>query len=187
MLVGTDYIVTYDAVQGNPGTRFAWCSNRQHDDLPNIQHVKGGMAHVVDHATRGKNAVHGILMDSAKGGGSRMMVISHRRTSRSCPTAVRRGVPPPPYCGIKTPSGEDFVFQADDEIRFDNDGLLFTGTAGVVRRHKHGVSELALFHGSRIGNKEIRVTVDDPERGIAPHGPACLRSREPASGARPAC
>lgn len=167
MLVGTDYIVVYDALDGWSGSRFVWTSNGVYDEMPNIIHIKGGGENVVDMNSRIKNGSRGTMWDSWKAGRSRMMIVSHKKDVQH----VRKRGERIPFVRIKTQSSEDYVFQNDEwqdkEFNYTKDGVAFAGRTGLIRRHNDGKTELALFHGSTIGANGVTVTVDDSEFGVS--------------------
>lgn len=167
LLAGSDYIVVYDAIDGWSGTRFVWTSNGVHDEMPNIIPIKGGDQNVVDLSSRLKNGSKGTMWDVWKGGRSRMTIVSHKPEVQLIRSKKGEDVP---YVHLKTPSGEDWVFQNDEwqdpEIDYSGGGMSFKGRAGIIRRHEGGLQELALFHGKNIGFAGLTASVDNPELGV---------------------
>ena len=166
MLVGTEYIITYDAILEPCGTRFAWNSAGVDDELPFIYPLKGGSENILDTSSRARDQQRGVLFDAWKGGGDRLMLVTHLAGVKAMPPKRARGEPPP-YSRVQTPTSEDFVFQDSHEIVWNDGGMSFDGTAGVIRNRKNHQTELALFHGKEIGNREVSLSVDDPEFGVS--------------------
>jgi hypothetical protein len=108
------------------------------------------------------------MWDVWKGGTSRMMIVSHKKGVALLPK--KRGENAP-FVNLKTPTGEDRVFQNDEwqeaEIDYNGDGMTFKGRAGVIRQFNNQTSELALFHGRSIGARGVTVSVDDPDLGVS--------------------
>lgn len=166
MLVGTEYIVTYDAILEPCGTRFAW-NIGANDDMPFIQHIKGGAENIMDTSSRARDQQRGVLYDVWKGGGDRMMLVTHLPGVKVIPPKRVRGEPLPAYCRVQTPTSEDLVFQDSKEINWHGEGIIFQGTAGVIRQRRNHQTELALFHGTQIGNHEVTLAVNDPDLGVS--------------------
>ena len=168
MLAGNDYIVVYDAIDGWSGTRFVWTSNGVHDEMPTIIPIKGGAENVVDLSSRIKNGSRGTMWDVWKGGRSRMMIVTHKPSVQLIPPKKGKDAEP---VHLKTPSGEDWVFQNDEwqdpEFDYSSEGMSFKGRAGIVRKHTGGINEVALFHGKSIGFGGITASVEDPDLGIS--------------------
>jgi hypothetical protein len=167
LLAGSDYIVVYDAIDGWSGTRFVWTSNGVHDEMPNIIPIKGGAENVVDLSSRIKNGSKGTMWDVWKGGRSRMTIVSHKPEVQ-----VIKEKGGSDFCvHLKTPSGEDWVFQNDEwqdpEINYSAAGMNFNGRAGIIRRHIDGTRDLVLFHGKSIGCDGVTASVNNPDLGIS--------------------
>ena len=169
MLVGTDYIVVYDALDGWSGSRFVWTSNGVYDEMPNILYIKGGGENIVDISSRLKGGSRGTMWDVWKGDRSRMMIVSHKKDVVQMPK--KRGEKNP-YVHLKTADSEDWVFQNDEwqeeePINYSEAGMTFKGRAGVIRQRTNQMCELALFHGTAIGAKGVTVTVDGADLGVS--------------------
>jgi len=165
MLVGTDYIVTYDQILDGCGTRFAWNICRD-DEMPFIQHIKGG-GDPVNLVLPKDGFVRGSLSTMIKGGNSHMALVTHKSDVKIIPNKRVKGLPPLPYVRIATPGSEDLIFQGDSDIQYADTKISFTGRAGVIRQRKNGQTEMSLFHGTHIGAKDVTITVDNPELGIS--------------------
>ena len=98
-----------------------------------------------------------------------MAVITHKKG-----IAVK---PEPFGCTVRTKQTQDWVFMDPAGIHFEEDGVLFEGTSGIVRR-RGGAFELALFHGSRIGAGGVAFSTPDPKLGISSQ----IVNRSQASG-----
>ena len=168
MLAGNDYIVVYDAIDGWSGTRFVWTSNGVHDEMPNIIPIKGGAENVVDLSSRMKNGSRGTMWDVWKGGRSRMMIVTHKPDVKLIPSKKGKDAEP---VHLKTPSGEDWVFQNDEwqdpEFDYNSENISFKGRAGIIRKQAGGINEMALFHGRSIGCGGVTASVEDPDLGIS--------------------
>jgi hypothetical protein len=152
LLVGTDYFVTYDATF-NPAIphRFSWF-NKQGDDFPFLQVVKGGSqkTEVNTEATRG------VWLD---GLGDSMVVVSQRKDII---------VKAQPYGAQIIANGStDQVFEDPKGVHFDQDGVKFNGTGGIVRHRANGALELALFHGSQIAAGGVSLQLSGLDAGIS--------------------
>lgn len=167
LLVGSDYIVIHDAINGASGTRFAWNSQGIHDHLPFIHHIKGGADNIADITVRGREGKRGVVYDVWKGGTDRLMLVTHQSEVRIVPPKRAKGTPAPPFSRVSTPTSEDCVFQNAEEITHSGDGMTFRGTCGVVRRRTDRSTELALIHGARIGTDQLTLGVNDPDLGVS--------------------
>jgi hypothetical protein len=45
--------------------------------------------------------------------------------------------------------------------------MVFQGTAGVIRNLKNHQTQLALFHGATIGNRDVSLSVNDTDLGVS--------------------
>jgi hypothetical protein len=176
MLVGTDYIITYDQTLPGCGTRFSWAVSVQ-DEMPIIFHLRGadGTVNLSDAKT---GRVRGSLSTMIKGGNSQMALVTHKKDVEVIPTKHAKGTPELPYFHIRTAGSEDYVFQNDTDITYADSKMTFDGKAGVIRFLKDGETELALFHGTQIGTDPVSLTVDNPDLGIS----AAYRTPDELSG-----
>ncbi|MFD7154220.1 hypothetical protein ACFV9C_06470 [Kribbella sp. NPDC059898] len=175
MLIGSDYLTTYDVVAPNQRTAWTWSVSTAAtgwdansvdevvDELPFI-HVAGRkLSEFTTEFSRGVRTE-----SPADGsGGNVLAVVSHRRDLHVTET--------PWGAQVETPDGTDFVFRRTPSVYYDPaqityDGEVhFTGTAGVVRLAVD--QQLALFQGSRIGTRDLTLTTPDPELAISLHLP----------------
>lgn len=161
MLVGTDYFITYDDVFGNGiSGRYSWFTHPE-EAMPTIEVLKtGGVRNDRDKLRTTKIETReskGLWLD---GSGDFLVLVSHKENFRSIGTDF--GVK------ITTPEGNlDYIFRNDELIQFEGEGLIFKGTAGLARNLKVGGHELALFHGSLIGNELIHLSTDQNKAGIS--------------------
>lgn len=172
MMMGSDYIITFDAIEGTPATRFCWATANNIDEEPNIIHLRGGnrTAELVSEEGHGRDgldhSIHAKWWDPPKGGSDRMMLVSHKKNVSVVPQKVAKGTKPDPYVQVQTPTSTDYVFEDSTTITYSKQGMVFDGTAGVIRNRADGNVEMALFHGAKIGNKDLVVTVSDPKLGF---------------------
>ncbi|MDR2139716.1 MAG: hypothetical protein LBP50_09225 [Tannerella sp.] len=146
LLVGSDYFLIYDDVYNrNISGRFSWFT-RPDEPLPELEVLKGGGADYTYSTKKPEFVTHsgresrGVWFD---GTGDFLTFVSHRKGYR--PQATPYG------CIVRTPEGyTDYVFRNDLPVDVREEGCLFSGTAGLIRR-KQVERELAVFHGSRIG------------------------------------
>jgi len=167
MLVGSDYLVVYDAVNGAALTRTAWTLLDGKDAMPKIIPIKGGTAFSVESTSRGKEVARAQRLDSYVAGGDRMLIVSHRPEVKIVELNRKRKYDASPVPIVETPTSRDYLFQDSKEIVYDTPELTFHGTAGLVRRRTDGTTELALFHGSCVGSGDIVLRVSDPETGVS--------------------
>ncbi|HEY1948033.1 MAG TPA: hypothetical protein VGG97_13555 [Bryobacteraceae bacterium] len=152
LLAGADYFVTYDATF-NPAIphRFSWF-NKRGDDFPFLQVVKGGG----QRTELNTEATSGVWLD---GLGDSMVVVSHRKD-----VVVNAR----PYgAQVQTNGSTDQVFEDPKGVHFDQEGVQFDGSAGIVRHHADGRFELALFHGSQIAAGGVSFQLSGPDAGIS--------------------
>ena len=163
MLVGSDYFLIYDDVYNqNMSTRFSWFTHPE-EELPEINIVRGGGARY--NYTRGKpefithsgSESKGIWLD---GGGDCMAFVSHKKEFTQETTDYG--------CIVTSPQGQkDYIFRNDTPIKAQAQGFVFEGTAGFIRQKDSKIQEMALFHGSKIGNESFEIQISDPDAGIA--------------------
>jgi len=163
MLVGSDYFLIYDDVyNGNMSTRLRLV-NHQWEELSELKVGKGGGAGY--NATKGKpemiklsgRETKGIWFD---GTGDCMTFVSHKIGFKQETT---------PYgCIVIAPDGrKDYIFRNDIPIQSSEKGYQFDGTAGFIRERKPGTQEMALFHGTRIGNADFEIKTSNLDAGIS--------------------
>ncbi|MFB6135416.1 MAG: fibronectin type III domain-containing protein [Halobacteriaceae archaeon] len=143
-LVGTDYLVTYDAVfDEGVRHRFSWFVHRN-DEFPHLALVRGGGRRTEVETEGSKGVWH-------DGEGDCMAVVSHRDD-----LSVERA---PGGCRVRLPDRTDRVFRDQRGVAVDEGDLAFEGSAGVVRRRDDGGTELALFEGSRAAADGVSLAV----------------------------
>jgi len=162
MLAGADYIVTFDEL--NNSSRMSWNIIEDSDVMPTLIPVRGEFAYKVVARTelKGRQSV-ATRWDPYKGGGDRMAIVSHRNDIKFIP---RKSGETRPYEIVSIPGREDFIFQQRDKIRHESPTATFTGTAGMIRRHRDGRRDLALFTGNRIGCDGLTVETEAGELAI---------------------
>jgi hypothetical protein len=177
MLIGTDYFILADDTQGethNTGqgeTRFTWFTAK---DLPypKIAFLTPLVARV-DHWTQLTTRMSkGFIRDAV---GPSVVLISAKKDEiaiehmRATPLAYPEGVGLSQYTPdhtsethpgvfyIRTATSHDRVFRAFAPIHYQESDEAFQGTAGVIRTRTSGATELALFHGTLIAAKDLRL------------------------------
>ncbi len=157
MLVGGDYLVTYDDVYSDSvAHRFAWFTHLN-DPMPFIQLVKGGQRERQKLKTEVKTQeTKGVYHD---GMGDALAIISHK-------SGVK--VQAAEYGAIVTTGNvTDRIFRNDTEINYSSSEAAFTGTAGFIRTRTDGSRELAIFHGKSIAAGGISLAVNNTDTGIS--------------------
>ncbi|HVX67020.1 MAG TPA: fibronectin type III domain-containing protein, partial [Bryobacteraceae bacterium] len=79
---------------------------------------------------------------------------------------------------VKLPHGNDWVFRNPEGIAFQQDGIEFEGTAGLVRHGEDRAWSLALFHGKRVAAGGLSLASGDAGLGVS----AQFTSPEEVSG-----
>ncbi|MFE4330733.1 hypothetical protein ACFRQM_15165 [Streptomyces sp. NPDC056831] len=189
LLVGSDYLVTYDAFAA--GQRMVWTwsvlTEATGHDANSFPHLAERMPFI--HVVRGVRTdgvldgafvtddSWGVRLEGRADGanGNTLAVVSHRddlevAPARSTPWGAR----------IRTPHSLDFVFRHEASahyepktVEFADQGLRFSGTAGTIRLFDDGLRQLTLFHGSAVGTSDLLLTTGDDDLGIS------LRYRDP--------
>ena len=162
MLLGSDYFLIYDDVYNqNIASRFSWFTHLE-DDFPELQNIKGGGPGYVFWNTNPDviklTAVRtkGIWFD---GTGDFLTFVSHKKGYKN--TAKPYG------CIITSPEGnEDYIFRIDKPIDVDENNIIFSGTAGFIRNIP-GQQEMAIFHGSKIGNSQFEIRPQSTDAGLS--------------------
>lgn len=163
MLVGTDYFIVYDDVYFNDViSRFSWFTH-PNEDIPDIQVIKAGRTGPRYFA--GKPTKTELSGPESKGvwydgSGDFLTFVSHKQgfqTQISKFGAI-----------IQNPSGEkDFIFRNDTEVIVEEPEMVFSGLAGFIRKRENGLSEMAIFHGTKIGDENVIIETLNPEAGIS--------------------
>jgi hypothetical protein len=102
-----------------------------------------------------------------KGGGSHLALVTHRDDVKIIPQRKKKGESPSPFVHVRTRDCEDYLFDEEQPVRFAANDMSFEGTSGFIRRRNDGSRELALFHGSTIGDSTISLSVDNSNLGIS--------------------
>ncbi len=167
MLVGHDYIITYDAV--NNMSRVSWNTVKGEDKMPAIIPIRGEIAFRTTQTSVGGHGqvTEGMRLEPYKGGGDRMTLVSHRDNLKVINGKSKFEMPGSTVSEVISPEGNDFIYQQRAPFHSDEKGRVFTGRAGVIRQFKDGRSELNLFHGELIGTKDLQLAVDNPSLGIS--------------------
>jgi len=218
LLVGTDYFVLRDRTAAYPtpaSGRFSWFQAR---DLPfpKLIFLKPLDARVDHWAEVQTQCSKGIIRDAP---GSSLVLVTHKADAvemadmTSTPIsfiqsadvrkyAWRKGAKVVPgVWPVKAPHSSDLLFIDDQPISCTlATGESFQGDAGVIRHCDDGTTQMAIFHGSRIGTRDLTLEVpEENETGIsaefsqpgdisgeylAPHGASSLtlQVRDPSQG-----
>jgi len=155
LLAGREYFVLYDSVAHQALThRLTWFV-RKGDELPHIQLLRGASGHRETQRTEvASDTSRGVWFD---GLGDSLAVVSHRPDVKAEAT--------PFGCRVTLPGIRDLVFRNPEPVQHAEDGILFEGTAGLVRT-TGDATEFYLFHGRRIGVHGILFATDDTNLGI---------------------
>jgi hypothetical protein len=86
-----------------------------------------------------------------------MAVVSHRNDVHVEGTSFG--------CRVQVGDVRDLVFRNPQPVHFADGGMVFEGTAGLIRSTKDRI-EFALFHGTRVGVPGITVSTKDADLGI---------------------
>ena len=158
LLAGHDYFVLYDQVMNESvDHRLSWFVRRD-DELPAIHLVRGASP------SQPRSTQETDLQTAYSTGkwfdgrGDSMAVVSHRHDLKVTAT---------PYgCHVQAGDLEDIVFRNPEPVQFSNEGNLFSGTAGLIRR-RSAITELALFHGTAIGCPQLAIRAEHAQLAIS--------------------
>jgi hypothetical protein len=187
LLVGTDYMIICDDVGGDRRTvesRFTWFTAK---DLafPKIVFLEP-LINRVDHWDQITTRMSkGIVRDQI---GPSVVLVSAKKDGvemekmHSTPLAFPdlaglsqygwdRGFDAAKHPGVwfvKTPSSHDRIFRSFESIAYQDKDEVFSGLAGVIRSRTDGTTEMALFQGTSIGAKGIRLQLEkDVESAVS--------------------
>jgi hypothetical protein len=153
LLAGHDYFVLYDDLYNEAVKhRLSWFV-RWGEEFPNIRIVRPKQVQMTQIDT---GPTKGRWYD---GNGDSMAVISNRKDIAADATAFG--------ARVHGDGVEDLVFREPDGVHYNERGVQFDGTAGIVRR-----DGLALFHGTRIGSDGLTIETADTDLGISAFGGA---------------
>ncbi|MEI7832093.1 MAG: hypothetical protein WCJ56_02700 [bacterium] len=147
LLVGGDYFLVHDEIT-NPEAegRFSWSTSIK-DTFPEIQQLKPG-APAVDKTDQ-------YLRRSYTGKGDFLTLVSSKPGYTGKVTDFGVEVT---YAG-----GKDLLFTGLGPIKYDQDGVRFSGTTGVVRQRTDGKTTSVALYGAGeigVGNMTLRTTGD---------------------------
>jgi hypothetical protein len=164
MLVGHDYIITYDVV--NTMSRMSWNTVKGEDEMPTIIPIRGETAYRTEQTSTSPQMGTSVSQrfEPYKSGGDRMALISHRKDISVIPPDKTE---PVGLTIVQTPNGTDCILEKRENFEWMAKGMVFSGRAGVIRRRNDGRIELALFHGKRIGTEKLLLEVENPGMGIS--------------------
>ena len=158
MMVGSDYFITYDDLLVDLiSGRFSWYTHPK-DDMPFIQLLRPDVPD--DRVSTRKTELttsesKGIWYD---GGGDFMALVSHKNGISTTKTEYG--------AIVKIEDKTDYIFRNDKPLIYNENGLLFNGTAGFIRQKPEDM-ELVLFHGTEIGNSRLKIKVNHTDLGVA--------------------
>jgi len=163
MLAGNDYIVTFDTVNGM--SRMSWNTVQGQDLMPTLIPLRGETMFRTTMSSFSKRfgTSEAIRFEPYKGGGDRMVLVSHRKDV----SAENIGEPGgEQITKVSLPEVTDYIYQMRDTFSIAKDGKSFEGRAGIIRQFKDGHTELSLFSGSRIGAGGMQIGTDNNAMGI---------------------
>jgi hypothetical protein len=159
---GGDYIVVLDDVAGdNIEGRFSWFVGKD-DRFPAIHQLTPGVAAVDAAPQSSKSGYHtdpAVLPIQGRyydGKGDFLTLVTHKEELKVART---------PYgCDVRFPDGRtDKVFRSGNNIQYNQDGIVFSGSSGIVKQDAAGKAyAAALFEGNEIGAGilQIRLAAD---------------------------
>lgn len=155
LLSGSDYFILCDQVLHEAiRHRLSWFVRRG-NSLPTIKFLGGERKTKEFQRTDLQTAAStGVWFD---GVGNSIALVSHR-TDLEIETTAFGG-------RIRSSDIDDLVFRNPEPIPFAEGSVLFSGTAGLIRRRKDSC-EFALFHGTRIGVSGMIFETADTDLGI---------------------
>ncbi len=163
MLLGSDYFILYDDVHDNniPG-RLSWFTHPQ-EELPEINIIRaGGLGTYSNNGKVDKTELSGKESKGVwyDGTGDFLTFVSHKKGYKADST---------PYGGIITSAEgrKDYIFRNDTPVEVNENGLVFSGTAGFIREKEEGKQEWALFHGNKIGNDQLFIGISSWDAAIS--------------------
>lgn len=150
LMVGTEYIVVYDAVfNSSVYRRFSWFVHKE-GTFPHIHPVYGNVTKRTELST---DMTKGMWLD---GTGDFMTVITPYESVKPQPTAYG--------CTIMTQHGDDRIFRRQKPFRWNEAGCAFEGRAGWIRRRAEGMT-LAILSGSHIRCDSFGISVEGQSEG----------------------
>jgi hypothetical protein len=172
LMSGNDYIAIYDQVADmRVRGRFSWFT-RTGEKPPAIYQIKPGAAgtpvkpagpvdqppagpgqYAPGKATGYPDGSRGQYFD---GFGDFLTLVTHREKWQPQLLEVKAA---PHGAKVVLCGRTDHIFLQGAEIRHEEEGLLFQGTAGIIRLHGPAWAEAALFAGSRIGAGGVAAAV----------------------------
>ncbi|MDF2717259.1 MAG: hypothetical protein K0R28_4184, partial [Paenibacillus sp.] len=150
MMIGTDYIVVYDAVfNSSVYRRFSWFVHKE-ETFPHIHPVYGNVTKRTELST---DRTKGMWLD---GTGDFMTVITPYESVKPQPTAYG--------CSINTHQYSDMIFRRQKPFQWKEAGCVFEGRAGWIRRRQEEVT-LAIVSGNRIGCGPFGIIIEGEAEG----------------------
>ena len=156
---GGDYIVIFDDVKNSQiEGRFSWFVGKE-DDFPFIQQLLPGAVLQDADIQASKSNYHddkGVLSTKGRyydGKGDFLTVVSHKSGIKAQQTAYG--------CLVRMEeSATDYVFRSSGEVVFNQAGMRFQGTSGIIHQNSDNSYNAALFRGNHLGVPGIFVTLN---------------------------
>ncbi len=151
MMSGNDYILIFDDVKDNSVEgRLSWFVGTE-DDFPIINQLKPGIPGTDANIQPSNSNYHkdnGELITKGRyydGKGDFLTFVTHKEKLK--PVLAGQA-----YQVAKPDRSTEWVLRDDRQLDFDRNGMVFTGTAGIIRQSADKRSfEAALFQGKKIG------------------------------------
>ncbi|WP_189565467.1 fibronectin type III domain-containing protein [Persicitalea jodogahamensis] len=156
---GGDYIVIFDDVEDSQTEgRFSWFVGKE-DDFPFIQQLSPGAPLQDADIQPSKSNYHddkGVLSTKGRyydGKGDFLTFVSHKSGIKAQKTAYG--------CLVrKEENATDYVFRNSTEVVFNQAGMRFQGTSGIIQQNLDKSYNAALFRGNQLGVPGILVTLN---------------------------
>ena len=153
MMMGSDYIVVSDFVDNM--SRSSW-SVAKGDLMPQLIPLRGELAYRIStESKKGKDSSTVQRFDPYKGGGDRLMLVTHRDDVAHVKSNTQV-----PYDVIKTQKGWDVIWVQRSVVETRDLRFSFRGSVGSVRHFDNKDTELNLIRGTSIGDDQLRVVVE---------------------------
>ncbi|HWZ14734.1 MAG TPA: hypothetical protein VNW95_05800 [Mucilaginibacter sp.] len=164
---GADYIVVLDKVANkNTEGRFSWFTD-SNGDFPEINQLKPGVAFTDADITPSQTSYHKdpVVMPTKgryyDGKGDFLTLVTHKQSIKAKATDYG--------CDVQLEDGQtDRVFRNPSTVNYKNNGLTFTGTAGIIKQFADKTYAAALFEGTAIGIPALTIQINsDNKAGVS--------------------
>ena len=151
LMSGSDYIVILDDVKDNSVEgRLSWFVGKD-DDFPFINQLKPGIKGIDAKIHPSKTPYHddnGVILTKGMyydGKGDFLTLVTHKEQIKA---VLENGA----YRVSKPDGSTEWILRDDKSLNYNQDQLVFEGTAGLIHQSKDKKSyEAALFQGKKIG------------------------------------